>query len=438
MHMTHPADVLADVWDAWALRPLLQPGRFFSNPNNLALSLFTDGIPIFHSSSTTIWPVYLQILNLPAKIRMQSDNILLPGLWVGPKKPPMRYLLQKVIESLSSLSSSGTTICTSSGPMVVRARIVMGIFDLPAKSSVLCMKQFNGEFGCPTCYHPGRRLANNSRIYLPGTYTERTHSNYMTDTRNAELQKSPVRGIFCRPPIACTLDIVASIPIDYMHALLEGVVKRITTMWFDSAFHLQPFYIGRRVSVVDELLVQQTPPNEFSRPPRSIKKSLKYWKASEFQAWLLFYALPVLIDILPPLYWHHFSLLVCASHILLQEELPILLIDSADKLLADFHQLLPELYGEQACTINAHLLTHLCKFVRLWGPLWTHSTFSFESKNGHLKRTFHAKKIVHSQIVFNVDAIHTLQVLRPQLQSEPTQILEFLDCVSHRSERKNV
>lgn len=34
-----------------------------------------------------------------------------------------------------------------------------------------------------------------------------------------------------------------------------------------------------------------------------------------------------------------------------------------------------------SCTANAHLLSHLSKYVRLWGPLWSHSAFGFESKN---------------------------------------------------------
>ena len=50
--------------------------------------------------------------------------------------------------------------------------------------------------------------------------------------------------------------------------------------------------------------------------------------------------------------------------------------------------MLPELYGEASCTANAHLLTHLTKYVQSWGPLWTHTAFGFESKNGHLKHLF--------------------------------------------------
>ncbi|CAF0975744.1 unnamed protein product, partial [Brachionus calyciflorus] len=34
-------------------------------------------------------------------------------------------------------------------------RVQSIILDLPAKAAVLQTKQFNGEFGCLNCYHPG-------------------------------------------------------------------------------------------------------------------------------------------------------------------------------------------------------------------------------------------------------------------------------------------
>ena len=46
-------------------------------------------------------------------------------------------------------------------------------------------------------------------------------------------------------------------------------------------------------------------------------------------------------------------------------------IDAAEQMLTDFYCLMPELYGESSCTHNCHLLSHLAKYVRLWGPLWT-------------------------------------------------------------------
>ena len=63
-------DRLEDIWDGSALRPMCGPGRYFSNRHNLALALNTDGVPLYKSSPTSIWPVFLVILNLPAHIRM--------------------------------------------------------------------------------------------------------------------------------------------------------------------------------------------------------------------------------------------------------------------------------------------------------------------------------------------------------------------------------
>ncbi len=50
-----------------------------------------------------------------------------------------------------------------------------------------------------------------------------------------------------------------------------------------------------------------------------------------------------------------------------------------------------------------HLLLHLAKYIRLWGPLWTHSAFGFDNKNGQLKYLFHGKSDIVHQILFNVD-----------------------------------
>lgn len=131
---------------------------------------------------------------------------------------------------------------------------------------------------------------------------------------------------------------------------------------------------------IDVQLLRQHPPNEFSRPPRSTQKHCKYCKASELSYWLLCYSLPLLMEFLPSLYWHHYALLVCAMHILLGDSISANQIDATELMLMDFYKLLPELYGESSCTANAHLLT---KYVRLWGPLWTY--------NGQLKNLFHGK-----------------------------------------------
>ena len=139
--------MLHDVWDGSAVRPLCAPGRFFSHKNHLALPLSTDGVPLFKLSKVSLWPVYLVILNLPANIRTNYENVILCGIWVGPTKPVMKLLLDPVMQHIQQLSTLGLDIIMQSGETItIRTRLVMGVFDLPAKAAVLCAKQFNGDW----------------------------------------------------------------------------------------------------------------------------------------------------------------------------------------------------------------------------------------------------------------------------------------------------
>jgi len=117
------------------------------------------------------------------------------------------------------------------------------------------------------------------------------------------------------------LDLVNGIPVDYMHCVLEGVARSLLHKWVSSTNHSQPYYLGRKLKEIDSLLLQQRPPHDFTRSPRSLAKHLAYWKASEIRTWLHYYALPVLSEFLPPLYLHHTSLLATAVHILLKQDI---------------------------------------------------------------------------------------------------------------------
>lgn len=93
----------------------------------------------------------------------------------------------------------------------------------------------------------------------------------MQAAQQAEATGITVRGIKGTSVLASTLDLVDGIPIDYMHAVLEGVTKWLLNARFKSQNHREAFYLGRSVNEIDTLLLKQRPPSEFSRPPRSIR-----------------------------------------------------------------------------------------------------------------------------------------------------------------------
>ena len=57
-----------DVYDGALYRALIKDG-FLSNKNNVSFTLNVDGVPVFQSSSFSLWPIYLQINELPIKKR---------------------------------------------------------------------------------------------------------------------------------------------------------------------------------------------------------------------------------------------------------------------------------------------------------------------------------------------------------------------------------
>ena len=77
----------------------------------------------------------------------------------------------------------------------------MGVFDLPAKSAVLCAKPYNGKYGCSVCLHPGTLVLRNHRVYLPGDHIGRTYHSVVTAALEAEAGGEPVNGIICSSPL---------------------------------------------------------------------------------------------------------------------------------------------------------------------------------------------------------------------------------------------
>ena len=147
-------------------------------------------------------------------------------------------------------------------------------------------------------------------IYLPSEqHLSRTHASIQMCSQEAESTGKPVDGIKGMSILSDHIDLVNGLPIDYMHGVLEGVTKVIMKFWFDSQYSNKSFSLCKFVDQIDRKLVSVRPPHEFRRSPRSIVSTQKFWKASEYRAWLLFYAVPIACPYLPPEYAHHFLLL---------------------------------------------------------------------------------------------------------------------------------
>ena len=117
------------------------------------------------------------------------------------------------------------------------------------------------------------------------------------------------------------------------------------------------------------------------------------------RSFFLFYGVPCLYGILPSEYLEHYSLLVHAIYLLLQESISETDLDQAERCLQTFSKYFDRLYSQRFCTLNVHNLLHLVDCVRNLDPLYCFSCFSFEDKNGYLLKLIQGTQFIASQIV---------------------------------------
>ena len=404
-------NAIEDIYDGAMYKKMMEEGQPLSNKNNFSYCFNSDGLPVFKSSKYSLWPIFLMINELPPRLRF--SNLILAGLWFGKVEPKMEIFLQKFTIEANKLAEEG--IFWKNGETDIHSKLfgLCCCADAPARAAMQNTMKFNGYYGCGLCYHPGKIVDRVIKYTFDVCdYNDRTDSEVLDDMTRSVNEGRTVRGI--KGPSALInlahFPICWGFPPDFMHCLLLGVVRQLSELWFSSPA-ASLFYIGspRIISLLDRRLKSIQPPSNIARAPRPISER-KYWKASEWYSWLLFYSVPCLVGILPTEFLHHLIALVKASFLLLQKSISITDLNQSDVLMFSFVCRFQLLYGASAMTFNVHQLTHLSKSVLYWGPLWTHSCFPFESGNWKVKRQLQGSKGFIMQVMRKFLTLQTLPV----------------------------
>lgn len=438
------AENISDIVTGCEYKRLKEPGGFLYKTSNITLSLFVDGVPLFKSSSTSIWPVYLLINEIPRKERFNKKNMLLWGVWQGIGKPKMNMFLRPLVRDLLDLYQDGLTfICPDTQVQVTtKAMLIIATMDLQARAYVLMITHHNGENGCLYCMEPGTVVPSGNghcRAYLSSLHPPEPRTDDSLK-RNAELARQTGKthaGIMGQSVLGFLpyFSFTKNVVIDYMHGTLLGVSKKLNQLWFDPGHSSETFSIYEEIKGVDEDLKNIKPPYVVHRLPRVITNTHSHWKASELRNWLLFYSLPCLKDRLPNVYIVHYSCLVEAIYILLREGISSQDLRRADQLLQTFVRNVQVLYGERFMSLNVHNLTHMVQFVKSWGPLWAWSCFAFESFNGEIKKSVHGTGNVCKQIFWTLQAQKHVESKARQLPAENSVKMYVQDVTENKRER---
>jgi hypothetical protein len=233
-----------------------------------------------------------------------------------------------------------------------------------------------GYYGCLKCLQPGKTI-NHVHLYK---FSEENPSGPLRNNNKYEKecqdQSHGIKGKIGLSELRFFSPLYNT-NIDYMHSILEGVIKRFFRYWFDQNCEQS---IKMYSIQLDKRLLSIRPPSFVPVCPRSIDTRAK-WRANEYLSFLLYYSLPVLYGILEPEYLSNLMKLVLCMETLLSRKISRESLVIVRKILINFVKEAQEIYPADIMVSGMHEILHLVDCTLNFGPLNCINSFQFEELN---------------------------------------------------------
>ncbi|XP_076684082.1 uncharacterized protein LOC143377055, partial [Andrena cerasifolii] len=222
------------------------------------------------------------------------------------------------------------------------------ICDVPAKSFLKYTKGHAGYSSCTKCHIVGKNI--DKRTCFPETenISLRTDVDFRSKTdpdhHSGTLIIEKIPGIH----------MINSFPLDYMHLICLGVVKKLVSLWCCGKRRTKISQLSQNNISLTLINLSTSMPREFMRKPRSLDV-LKRWKATEFRQFLLYTGPVVLLNNITPDRYLNF-LTLYAAFVILSHRKYFDHLDYAIELLEYFVETFKSLYEPKHVSHNVHNL----------------------------------------------------------------------------------
>lgn len=264
-----------------------------------------------------------------AYIQPFKEYIFLVGLYHGHEKPTdSNDFLREFIDEAKDLVTNGIKI----NNIILKVSIFAICADAPAKSFVMKVKGHTGYYSCTRGFIEGEYINNRTCFpYQENSPRERNHEGYINKIQEEHHVGDVLSDLILIPGF----DMVNSFPLDYMHLVTLGVMKKLINLWIHGPLvvRLSSWQIIKFSFHLLSLKLSIT--NDFVRKPRKIE-DISRWKATELRQFLIYTGPLVLKKILKERIYNNFMLLNIAMTILLSSDISNKLLTYANTLLNYF------------------------------------------------------------------------------------------------------
>ncbi|KAK3932331.1 Triosephosphate isomerase [Frankliniella fusca] len=381
---SHVPGVYKDIYDGDVYQDAVRRGKA-GVKDHITFLWYTDGAALFTSSKMSVWPLILTVNELPYSMRFLKQNVLIPVIWCGHVKPPSNLLINEAYSDLAIMKDGVKFSVKNEGDKIIKAEVLAGTGDTPARSLMLNMAQFNAACSCQCCEQEGKPRFDCPGVrvfpYKPAEMKLRTVHNMTAYAQAVERgEKDVVKGL---------------------------IIKKQLTLVTKEKHKTKKWSVHKEVEDLNKKLLAIKPPAHIPRVPRPFSE-MPYFKISELKTFALDYSLPVYKGTLSDLYLDHHATLVAALQILNSDVITAADLKIAHDLIHKYISYFPDLYDEDFLTINFHLLLHWPEIVKNLGPAWVTSCFPLENINGILLSLVHGTRWAERQIAASVENVINL------------------------------
>uniref|UniRef100_A0A182ICL9 Transposase domain-containing protein n=1 Tax=Anopheles arabiensis TaxID=7173 RepID=A0A182ICL9_ANOAR len=311
--------------------------------DELSIQVSTDGLPLHRGGPTQLWPILMNIVELP------SAPIMMSAVFCGPAKPTsLEVFLRQFVEEANDIHRRGLRI----GDKMIKFSIQAIIADSPARAFLKATTYFNGYHGCMRCTCVGEYYKHEKKIFSTplALLYERTMDLNLGIVRE---WRSPLEDLddfvmVDKLPTSCGL-----------HLCYEGATRRHLCGLVGGKYENIPTWSKGQKQAISEFLISVQLPFEIHRKLRGLNV-IRYWKGTEFRSYLL-YVSPVLMDdVLAEKAYCHFLLYFCGVAIF-SSSFHRRHWERAAEFLNSFVKDYGKIYGRGELTSNVHNIQHIAR-----------------------------------------------------------------------------
>lgn len=255
--------------------------NFALQTTKILLQINIDGVPLFKSSCLELYPI------LALSKTLKNSAPFTVGVFCGTGKPePLSTFLCNFIEEVKLLRTNGIVIKGT----IVTVDIDFFICDAPVRSFLKQTLGHNSSQGCDRCNIKGKfenHVMNFSESRIISHSRKLDSDFYLPNSKSYIKSKSPL--------LELQIKLISQFPIDPMHLIYLGVVKRMLLKYYiEGKNKQQKLSRGNLKSINDKSkIISQHVTSDFARKPRSLFE-IKRWKATEFKLFII-YTCPILL-----------------------------------------------------------------------------------------------------------------------------------------------